>query len=97
MEIGTRELKYRLSEILHLAKSGEKITITMHGEPICEITPVNKAIKKLPAYLESAIQSGLVSPAKSSKRADVTPIKSKKSGASTTKLLMDSRQMQKRG
>ena len=53
MEIGTRELKYRLSEIVHLAKSGEKITITLHGEPICEITPANKAIKKLPFFLKN--------------------------------------------
>lgn len=34
MEIGIRELKDRLSEILHLAHAGEKITITHHGRPL---------------------------------------------------------------
>lgn len=91
MEIGIRELKDRLSEILQRAHAGEKITITHHGRPLCEITPTETSPIKRPAYLIKGIQEGWLTPAITHQRQVVTPIKPKKSGKTTTELLRESR------
>ena len=91
MEIGIRELKDRLSEILHRASAGEKITITHHGRPLCEISPTELAQIKRPPYLTKAIEEGWLTPGKGGKLQAFTPIKPKKSGKSTTELLRESR------
>jgi len=91
MEIGTRELKYRLSEILHKANAGEKITITHHGHPLCEISPIGGTQAKRLAYLTNGIKEGWLTPAKGHTLQAVTPIKPRKTGKSTTQLLRESR------
>lgn len=91
MEIGIRELKDRLSEILHLAHSGEKITITHHGRPLCEISPAEVVHIKRPAYLTKGIEEGWLTPATGHTLQTMTPIKPKKAGKSTTELLRESR------
>jgi len=91
MEIGIRELKDRLSEILHRANAGEKITITHHGRPLCEISPVEVAQIKRPAYLTKGIEEGWLTPAKGHALQAITPIKPRKTGKSTTELLRESR------
>jgi prevent-host-death family protein len=91
MEIGIRELKDRLSEILHRAHEGEKITITLHGRPLCEISPTESTQKDRPAYLKKGIQEGWLTPSTARIRQVVTPIKPKKTGKSTTELLRESR------
>lgn len=91
MEIGIRELKDRLSEILHRASSGEKFTITHHGRPLCEISPTQAIQVRRPAYLEKGVQEGWLTPSTSHVRPVVTPIKPKKDGKSTTELLRESR------
>lgn len=91
MEIGIRELKDRLSEILHRANAGEKITITHHGRPLCEISPAEVTQLKRPAYLTKGIEEGWLTPAKGHMLQAMTPIKPKKSGKSTTELLRESR------
>ncbi|HUW88592.1 MAG TPA: type II toxin-antitoxin system prevent-host-death family antitoxin [Candidatus Paceibacterota bacterium] len=91
MEIGIRELKDRLSEILHRAHAGEKITITHHGRPLCEISPTEVTQVKRPAYLTKGIEEGWLTPAKVHTRQIVKPIKARKTGKSTTELLRESR------
>lgn len=91
MEIGIRELKDRLSEILHRANAGEKITITHHGRPLCEISPAEVTQVKRPAYLTKAIEEGWLTPGKGHMLQRVTPIKPKRTGKSTTELLRESR------
>lgn len=91
MEIGIRELKERLSEILHRASTGEKFTITHHGRPFCEISPTRAIDVKRPAYLEKGVQEGWLTPATARVRPVVTPIKPKKVGKPTTELLRESR------
>jgi prevent-host-death family protein len=66
MEIGIRELKDRLSEILHRANSGEEITITHHGRPLCQISPVETSEFHLPEYLLRAAVEGWLKPATTS-------------------------------
>lgn len=91
MEIGIRELKDRLSEILHRANAGEKITITLHGRPLCEISPTESTQFNRPAYFTKGIEEGWLTPATSHVRQIVTPIKPKKAGKTTTELLRESR------
>lgn len=91
MEIGIRELKERLSEILHRANAGEKITITHHGRPLCEISPTEVIQAKRPAYLTRGIEEGWLTPATSQTRPTMKPIKPKRAGKSTTELLRESR------
>ena len=38
-EIGVRELKAKLSEVLRSIEAGESIRVTNHGKPVAEITP----------------------------------------------------------
>ena len=55
MEIGIRELKDRLSEILQRAHQGEQITITNHGQPLCLLSPVNVEEIKQSEFLKRAV------------------------------------------
>ncbi len=91
MEIGIRELKDHLSEILHRANAGEKITITHHGRPLCEISPTEVIHVKRPAYLTKGIEEGWLTPGNGHTLQAMTPIKPKKAGKSTTELLRESR------
>lgn len=36
-EVGVRELKASLSELLRLARDGERIRVTVHGRPVADI------------------------------------------------------------
>ena len=91
MEIGIRELKDRLSEILHRASAGEKITITHHGRPLCQISSTLEKEIKRPSYLQKGIEEGWLTPATSRMKRDIIRIKPKKTGKSTTALLAESR------
>ena len=39
MEIGVRDLRNRTAQVLHAVKAGERVTLTVHGEPIADIVP----------------------------------------------------------
>ena len=91
MEIGIREFKDRLSEIVHRANQGEQITITNHGQPLCLLSPVETTEIKRSAFLERAIAEGRVKPATRTSLSKSTPIKPRKAGPTTTQILMESR------
>jgi prevent-host-death family protein len=42
-EIGVRELKASLSEMLRLAERGERLRITVHGRAVADIVPAGTA------------------------------------------------------
>ncbi len=91
MEIGIRELKDRLSEILQRAHQGEQITITNHGQPLCLLSPVNVEEIKQSEFLKRAVAEGWVKPATRASLSQSTPIKPRKAGPTTTQILMESR------
>jgi len=91
MEIGIRELKNRLSEILQRANQGEQITITNHGQPLCRLSPVKVEEIKRSEFLERAIAEGRVRPATRTSLRKSTPIKPRKAGPTSTELLRESR------
>jgi prevent-host-death family protein len=39
MEIGVRDLRNRTSQVIDAVKAGERVTLTVHGEPIADIVP----------------------------------------------------------
>lgn len=91
MEIGIRELKNRLSEIVHRANQGEQITITNHGQPLCLLSPVKVEEIKRSEFLERAIAEGRVRPATRASMSNFKRITPRKAGPTTTELLMESR------
>ncbi|MCA1707875.1 MAG: type II toxin-antitoxin system prevent-host-death family antitoxin [Actinobacteria bacterium] len=42
-ELGVRELKQSLSQILHAVGRGEQIRVTLRGKPIADIVPAREA------------------------------------------------------
>ena len=91
MEIGIREFKDRLSEILQRAHQGELITITNHGQPLCLLTPVKVEEINQSEFLKRAVAEGWVKPATRASLSKSTPIKPRKAGPTTTQILMESR------
>ena len=48
MDIGTKELKSRLSEILDRVNRGERIRIVRRGRPAAELMPIQSRTRGLP-------------------------------------------------
>jgi prevent-host-death family protein len=56
MQVGTRELKSRLSEYLRRVKAGQTITVTERGKAIGQIIPVRASLDE---RLQSAVTAGI--------------------------------------
>jgi prevent-host-death family protein len=39
MEIGVRDLRNRTSQVMDAVKAGERVTLTVRGEPVADIVP----------------------------------------------------------
>jgi len=52
MDIGTKELRSRLSEILDRVARGERIRIVRRGKPAAELRPVDASTRGLPDLAE---------------------------------------------
>jgi prevent-host-death family protein len=39
MEIGVREPRNRTSQVIDAVQAGERVTLTVHGEPVADIVP----------------------------------------------------------
>ena len=55
--VGTRELKNRLSEYLRRVKAGETIIITVRGEPVGQILPIQTDLTN---RLNRLVEAGVV-------------------------------------
>jgi prevent-host-death family protein len=91
MEIGIREFKDRLSEILQRANQGEQITITNHGQPLCLLSPVKVEEIKRSEFLKLAIERGEIIPATRTSLNKIKRITPRKAGPTSTELLIESR------
>ena len=89
MEIGIRELKDRLSEILHRANSGEEITVTHHGQPLCQISPIEPSTFEIPAFLQQAAAEGWLKPATTSGFKKIKRFKAKSGSPTSTEVLLE--------
>lgn len=91
MEIGIRELKDRLSEILQRAGSGEEIIVTHHGQPLCQIAPIEPSPFELPDFLKRAAAEGWLKPATTSGFKKIRRFTAKKGSPSSEELLREGR------
>jgi prevent-host-death family protein len=39
MEIGVRDLRNRTAQVIDAVKAGERVTLSVHGEPVADIVP----------------------------------------------------------
>lgn len=39
MEIGVRDLRNRTGRVIDAVRAGERVTLTVHGEPVADIVP----------------------------------------------------------
>jgi prevent-host-death family protein len=39
MEIGVRELRNRTAQVVDAVRAGERVTLTVHGEPVADVVP----------------------------------------------------------
>jgi prevent-host-death family protein len=56
MEIGVRELRNHTSQVIDAVRSGERVTLTVHGERVADIVPHARRTPWLSgAYLQSEL------------------------------------------
>jgi prevent-host-death family protein len=48
MEIGVRDLRNRTGQVIDAVKAGERVTLTVHGEPVADIVPHGLRTRWLP-------------------------------------------------
>lgn len=48
MEIGVRDLRNRTGQVIDAVKGGERVTLTVHGEPVADIVPHGVRARWLP-------------------------------------------------
>jgi prevent-host-death family protein len=51
MDIGVRDLRNRTSQVIDAVRAGERVTLTVHGEPIADIVPHGRRTRWLPGDL----------------------------------------------
>jgi prevent-host-death family protein len=39
MEIGVRDLRNRTAEVISAVRAGERVVLTVHGEPVADVVP----------------------------------------------------------
>jgi prevent-host-death family protein len=39
MEVGVRDLRNRTGQVIDAVQAGERVTLTVHGEPVADIVP----------------------------------------------------------
>lgn len=48
MEIGVRDLRNRTGQVIDAVRAGERVTLTVHGEPVADIVPHGQRTRWLP-------------------------------------------------
>ena len=66
MDVGTKELRNRLSEILDRVARGERVRIVRRGRPAAELRPVEAHARGLPDL--SAFRAGIKARGKATSR-----------------------------
>lgn len=48
MEIGVRDLRNRTSQVIDAVRAGERVVLTVHGEPVADIVPHARRARWVP-------------------------------------------------
>ncbi len=63
MEIGVRDLRNRTAQVIDSVKAGERVTLSVHGEPIADIVPHGRRTRWLSgAQLRSQLDERAADP-----------------------------------
>ena len=57
LTVGIRDLKARLSEYIRQVKNGKTILVTVHGQPVGRILPIEPSLDK---QIEALREAGLI-------------------------------------
>ena len=60
MQVGTKELKNRLSHYLRLVRRGEVVHVTAHGKVVAVLQPVEEASDTDEVHLAALEEQGLI-------------------------------------
>lgn len=64
MEIGVRDLRNRTARVIDAVKAGERVTLTVNGEPAADIVPHGQRTRWLPgAQLRDQLRDRAADPA----------------------------------
>lgn len=63
MEIGVRDLRNRTSSVIDAVQAGERVTLTVHGEPVADIVPHGRRARWLSgAHLQEQLRRRAADP-----------------------------------
>jgi len=63
MEIGVRDLRNRTAQVIDAVKAGERVTLTVHGEPVADIVPHGRRTRWLVGtQLREQLRQGAADP-----------------------------------
>jgi prevent-host-death family protein len=63
MEIGVRDLRNRTGRVIDAVQAGERVTLTVHGEPVADIVPHGRRARWLSgAQLRERLQDRAADP-----------------------------------
>jgi prevent-host-death family protein len=88
MQVGTKELKNRLSYYLRRVRQGDVVHVTDHGTPVAELRPLPSAHGPDGRALQALERDGLVTTANGPK-ADFAPIRIKRAGRGSRIIIED--------
>jgi prevent-host-death family protein len=67
MEIGVRDLRNRTGQVIDAVQAGERVTLTVHGDPVADIVPHGRRTRWLSGpRLREQLQERAADPALSS-------------------------------
>jgi prevent-host-death family protein len=46
MRVGVRDLRNRTTEVIEAVRGGERVTLTVHGEPVADIVPHDAGVSR---------------------------------------------------
>ena len=51
-QIGIKQARQKLPDLIDRAEAGEELIITRHGRPVAKLVPVLRTLKRLPSLAE---------------------------------------------
>jgi prevent-host-death family protein len=86
MNVSARALKNRFDEYLVRVRAGERVVVTLRGEPVAEVTPIGRARRSAEEALARMAKSGELRLPKGKGLEDIEPIRVRGRSVSDTVL-----------
>lgn len=90
MNVGTKELKNRLSHYLRLVREGERVHVCDRGMVVAEIRPATGPAEGEGEVMADLARAGLLTVGRGKLR-DFAPLKPRRRGASLSRIVVEDR------